>query len=138
MLISKRCWRTERTRKILPPPVPVRKNVWRSGQHILPVCAVTMGNCLGKAPEPTPSHFPTQSRNRNRRPGHSSSILLLILAAIGGIGALVYFKFIKNKPKTKGNDQLDNYDYGEDDTDQEDEDPWEANETDEESEDKLR
>lgn len=104
-----------------------------------PVCAVTMGNCLGKTPESTPSPLPNPEPEQEPETGGiSSPILLLILAAIGGIGALVYFKFIKNKPKTKGNDQLDNYDYGEDDTDQEDEDPWEANETDEESEDKLR
>ena len=98
-----------------------------------------MGDCLGKAPEPTPSPLPNPEPEQEPETGGiSSSILLLILAAIGGIGALVYFKFIKNKPKTKGNDQLDNYDYGEDDTDQEDEDPWETNETDEESEDNLR
>ena len=50
---------------------------------------------------------------------------------LGGIGALVYFKFIKQKPKTKGSDNLDDYDYGEDDTEQEDEDPWETEESDE-------
>ena len=41
------------------------------------------------------------------------------------------FKFIKQKPKTKGSDNLDDYDYGEDDTEQEDEDPWETEESDE-------
>ena len=51
-------------------------------------------------------------------------MLLVVLAVLGGIGALVYFKFIKQKPKTKGSDNLDDYDYGEDDTEQEDEDPW--------------
>ena len=50
---------------------------------------------------------------------------------LGGIGALVYFKFIKQKPKTKGSDNLDDYDYGEDDTEQEDADPWETEESDE-------
>ena len=49
-------------------------------------------------------------------------MLLVVLAVLGGIGALVYFKFIKQKPKTKGSDNLDDYDYGEDDTEQEDED----------------
>ena len=58
-------------------------------------------------------------------------MLLVVLAVLGGIGALVYFKFIKQKPKTKGNDNLDDYDYGEDDTEQEDEDPWETEESDE-------
>ena len=58
-------------------------------------------------------------------------MLLVVLAVLGGIGALVYFKFIKQKPKTKGSDNLDDYDYGEDDTEQEDEDPWETEESDE-------
>ena len=57
--------------------------------------------------------------------------ILAVLAVLGGIGALVYFKFIKQKPKTKGSDNLDDYDYGEDDTEQEDEDPWETEESDE-------
>ena len=38
--------------------------------------------------------------------------MLVVLAALGGIGALVYFKFVKQKPKTKGSDNLDDYDYG--------------------------
>ena len=60
-----------------------------------------------------------------------AAMLLVVLAVLGGIGALVYFKFIKQKPKTKGSDNLDDYDYGEDDTEQEDEDPWETEESDE-------
>ena len=63
--------------------------------------------------------------------GLNPAFLLAVLAALGGIGALVYFKFIKQKPKTKGSDNLDDYDYGEDDTEQEDEDPWETEESDE-------
>ena len=59
------------------------------------------------------------------------AMLLVVLAVLGGIGALVYFKFIKQKPKTKGSDNLDDYDYGEDDTEQEDADPWETEESDE-------
>jgi len=58
-------------------------------------------------------------------------MLLVVLAVLGGIGALVYFKFIKQKPKTKGSDNLDDYDYGEDDPEQEDADPWESEESDE-------
>ena len=55
----------------------------------------------------------------------------MVLALLGGGGALAYFKLVKNNPKTKGNDNLDDYDYGEDDTDQEDEDSWETEESDE-------
>ena len=63
--------------------------------------------------------------------GLNPALLLAVLALLGGGGAFAYFKFIRNKPKTKGNDNLDDYDYGEDDTDQEDEDPWETEESDE-------
>ena len=52
-------------------------------------------------------------------------LLLVVLAVLGGIGALVYFKFIKQKPKTKGSDNLDDYDYGEDEELPEDE-TWET------------
>ena len=48
-----------------------------------------------------------------------------MLALLGGGGAFAYFKLVKNKPKTKGNDNLDDYDYGEDEADPEDEEPWE-------------
>ena len=50
--------------------------------------------------------------------GLNPAMLLVVLAVLGGIGALVYFKFIKQKPKTKGSDNLDDYDYGEDEEDE--------------------
>ena len=53
------------------------------------------------------------------------AMLLVVLAVLGGIGALVYFKFIKQKPKTKGSDNLDDYDYGEEEELPEDE-TWET------------
>ena len=42
----------------------------------------------------------------------------------------IYLKLVKNKPKTKGNDSLDDYDYGEEDSEE-----WETE--DEESEEPL-
>ena len=38
---------------------------------------------------------------------------------------------VKSRPKTKGNDNLDDYDYGEDDTDQGGRELWETEESDE-------
>ena len=97
-----------------------------------PVCAVTMGDCQGKAPEPTPTPAPTPAPEQEPEPaGMNPSVVLLLLAAIGGIGALVYFKLIKNKAKTKGSDQLDNYDYGEEES-------WETEVADEEREDPAK
>ena len=77
-----------------------------------PVCAVNMAECTGQEPEPTPPRKQTAGAGTGRRV--EPAMLLVVLAVLGGIGALVYFKFIKQKPKTKGSDNLDDYDYGED------------------------
>ena len=45
-------------------------------------------------------------------------ILILLLALLGGGGVFAYLKLVKNKPKTKGNDSLDDYDYGEEDSEE--------------------
>lgn len=95
-----------------------------------PVCAVNMAECTGQEPEPTPAPE-TEPEPEQEPAGLNPAMLLVVLAVLGGIGALVYFKFIKQKPKTKGSDNLDDYDYGEDDTEQEDADPWETEESDE-------
>lgn len=89
-----------------------------------PVCAVNMAECTGQEPEPTPD--PEAETEPEQEPaGLNPAMLLVVLAVLGGIGALVYFKFIKQKPKTKGSDNLDDYDYGEDEELPEDE-TWET------------
>ena len=55
-----------------------------------PVCVTDKSKCTGKAPEPL----------------------------LGGGGVFAYLKLVKNKPKTKGNDSLDDYDYGEEDSEE--------------------
>lgn len=96
------------------------------------VCATNMSGCTGKEPEPeTPEDPPEPEEPAQKPAGLNPAILLTVLALMGG-GAFAYFKFIKNKPKTKGSDNLDDYDYGEDETDLEDEDDsWETEESDE-------
>ena len=106
-----------------------------------PVCAVNMAGCTGQEPEPTPAPE-TEPEPEAEPAGLNPAFLLVVLAALGGIGALVYFKFIKQKPKTKGSDNLDDYDYGADEELPEDE-TWETEPEDadgggdEESEDKT-
>ena len=96
------------------------------------VCATDMSGCIGKEPEPEmPEVTPAPEAIEQEPVGLNPVILLAVLAVLAGGGALAYFKLVKNKPKTKGNDNLDDYDYGEDDTDQEDEDPWETEESNE-------
>ena len=47
-------------------------------------------------------------------------MILLVLALTGGGAALYYFKFRKPKADTTGHDDLDEYDFGEDeDSDEE-------------------
>ena len=89
-----------------------------------PVCAVDMAGCTGQEPEPTPDPE-TEPEPETEPAGLNPAFLLVVLAALGGIGALVYFKFIKQKPKTKGSDDLDDYDYGADEELPEDE-TWET------------
>ena len=97
-----------------------------------PVCATDMTGCTGKEPEPeVPEETPAPEEAEPEPAGLNPVMLLAVLALLGGGGAFAYFKFIKHKPQTGGSDNLDDYDYGEDDTEQEDEDPWETEETDE-------
>lgn len=77
-----------------------------------PVCVADKSKCTGKTPEPTAE---TPEPEKEKTAGVNPVALILLLVLIGGGGALAYFKLIKNKPKTKGNDTLDDYDYGEDD-----------------------
>ena len=85
-----------------------------------PVCAVSMAECMGQEPEPTPT--PEAELEPEKEPaGLNPALLLVVLAVLGGIGALVYFKFIKQKPTTTGSNDLDDYDYGEDEDLPEDE-----------------
>ena len=91
-----------------------------------PVCATNLSGCTGKAPEPEVTEEPEKEPA-----GLNPALLILVLALLGGGGAFAYFKLVKNKPKTKGNDNLDDYDYGEDEADPEDEEPWEIEGSDE-------
>ena len=50
--------------------------------------------------------------------GLNPAALILLLALLGGGGVFAYLKLVKNKPKTKGNDSLDDYDYGEEDSEE--------------------
>ena len=86
-----------------------------------PVCAFAMTSCTGKAAEP--EEPPATEPEPEKKSGMNPAVLLLVVALLGGGGALYYFKFMKNKSKTKGPDNLDDYDYG----DEEDE-LWESEE----------
>lgn len=83
------------------------------------VCAVNMSECAGKEPEPEPEPTePEEPAEEPEKSGGMGGILIVLLLLAGGGGAAFYFlKLKKNKPQTKGSDDLDEYDYGEDEDD---------------------
>ena len=83
-----------------------------------PLCAVNMTECVGKEPEPS---APVESEQPDADPepvkkADSNGLLLVVLAvALAGGGAAYFLKFKKKKPDTKGDADLDDYDYGDED-----------------------
>ena len=60
-----------------------------------------------------------EDENVKEKPaGLNPAAIVLLLALLGGGGVFAYLKLVKNKPKTKGNDSLDDYDYGEEDSEE--------------------
>ncbi len=102
------------------------------------LCSKDMTLCVGKESEPEKPEEPPAPEEKSK--GVNPAAVVLLLALMGGGGAFAYFKFVKNKPQTKGSDDLTDYDYGED-GEVEDEDEWETEEDDDsgadESEEKL-
>lgn len=95
--------------------VAARQNV-KQGQSIRLVRSVQLIRVNVRA-----KHRNLRQKHRNRKreacrtePGCDSPLLALL----GGGGVFAYLKLIKNKPKTKGNDSLDDYDYGEEDSEE--------------------
>lgn len=79
------------------------------------ICASDMTACAG--PEPEAEETPAAEEpepETEEKGGMSGLLLILLVVAVAGGGVFYYFKFMKNKPKTKGNTDLDDYDYGED------------------------
>ena len=87
-----------------------------------PVCAVNMTECVGPEPEPEPEPTPEPVEEpAEESVGLNPALLLMVLLVLGGGGAFAYFKLVKGrKASTKGPDDLDDYDYGEDDEEYED------------------
>ena len=87
-----------------------------------PVCKNNMSECTGPEPQeaqPQETEAP-QEEPKNSGTGAGGLIVFLVVALAGGGAALYYFKFKKPRADTKGSDDLDEYDFG-DDEDLEDE-----------------
>ena len=89
-----------------------------------PVCKNNMNECTGPEPQktqPQETEAPLEEP-KNSGSGAGGLIVFFVVALAGGGAALYYFKFKKPRADTKGSDDLDEYDFG-DDEDLEDEAP---------------
>ena len=97
-----------------------------------PVCKNNMSECTG--PEPQEAQLQEteapQEEPKNSGSGAGGLIVFLVVALAGGGAALYYFKFKKPRADTKGSADLDEYDFG--DEDLEDEAPEVENEQEDE------
>lgn len=90
-----------------------------------PVCKNNMSECTRPEPQgtqPQETEAPQEEPKNSGTGGAGGLIVFLVIALAGGGAALYYFKFKKPRADTKGSDDLDEYDFG-DDEDLEDEMP---------------
>ena len=80
-----------------------------------PVCATNMTACSGKAPEPKAEEPTEQPKEKSNMGG---LVIFLVMALLGGGGALYYFKFMKPKQSVKGSTDLDDFDFEDYDEDE--------------------
>ncbi len=69
---------------------------------------------------PVPAPVPTEQPSREPNSNPVRGTVILVLFAVLGILVFFYLKSKKASPKTKGNVDLDDYDYGDDDEEDED------------------
>ena len=83
------------------------------------ICRSNMSECAGK--ETVIEAQPTEPAKEPAAEKKSANFLLIIILLIAGAagGAVYWFKFRKPKTKTTGNSDLDDYDFGEDDEENE-------------------
>ena len=75
-----------------------------------PLCEKSLRNCTAPEAVKTDTETPQEKTKSNM----GSLMILLVLALAGSGAALYYFKFRKSKADTTGHDDLDEYDFGED------------------------
>lgn len=92
-----------------------------------PICAKDMTLCVGKEPEPEPEPEPEIPEEPQKQNSTGALLGIVLLLALAG-GAAFYILKVRggrSKPKTKGDTDLDNYDYGTDDDEYTEFEPYE-------------
>ena len=103
-----------------------------------PVCSVNMTECVGKETEPEKPEEPAEpDADSEPEPEKKSGInvngmlAVVLVVALAGGGAVYFLKFKKKKPDTKGSADLEDYDYGDEEDEYEDDGDGMDNEGDE-------
>lgn len=83
------------------------------------ICRSNMSECAGKetVTEPEPTEL-AKEPDAKKKSANFLPVLVLLIAGVAG-GAVYWFKFRKPKTKTSGNSDLEDYDFGEDDEENE-------------------
>ena len=88
-----------------------------------PICASNMTECAGKEPVQEQNDTDTEGNKEEQQPEEKKStnpaLIIVLVLALGGGAAYYFLKVKKNQPKTKGSTDLNEYDFGEDDTEME-------------------
>ena len=88
-----------------------------------PVCSTNMTECTGKEPVQEQNDTDTEENKDEQQPKEKKStnpaLIIVLVLALGGGAAYYFLKVKKNQPKTKGSTDLNEYDFGEDDTEME-------------------
>ena len=95
------------------------------------ICRTNMSECVGREPdepateptekpEETPDEQPTEEPAEEKPAANLMPVIILLIAGAGS-GAFYWFKIRKPKDKTTGNNDLDDYDFGQDDEDYDEE-----------------
>ena len=83
------------------------------------VCRTNMSECAGKeVTEPTPQPAEPAETAPEKSANGAGLVVVVLLLLLGGGGALYWLKLRKPKADTRGADDLDDYDYGEDKEDE--------------------
>ena len=88
-----------------------------------PICAANMTECTGKEAVQEQNDTDTEGNKEEQQPEEKKStnpaLIIVLVLALGGGAAYYFLKVKKNQPKTKGSTDLNEYDFGEDDTEME-------------------
>lgn len=82
------------------------------------ICAADRLQCVGMEPEPEPTIPETEPVEEPKENGSGAGVALILLLGLGCGGAYYYLKLRKPDQKTKGDTDLDEYDYGMDEDDE--------------------